>query len=79
MVTFASGCPAQSGLVEVGQEADAGNVAASRSESKGCCMGRKEDEEKERFDHAVMLGVYILGAAALVWAFITFVIMLFER
>lgn len=42
-------------------------------------MDRKDDEEKERFDHAIKLGVYILGAGALMWAFITFVIMVFER
>lgn len=41
-------------------------------------MGRKEDEEKERFDHAVKLAVYTLAAAVLMWTFITFVIMVFE-
>jgi hypothetical protein len=40
-------------------------------------MKQKRDDDPD-FDHIIKLAVYALGAMTLMWAFITFVIRLFE-
>ena len=40
-------------------------------------MNRKRKDDRD-FDHMIKVAVYALGAMALMWAFITFVIRHFE-
>ncbi len=40
-------------------------------------MNHKQDDDTE-FSHVVKVAVYALGAAALMWAFVSFVIRHFE-
>ena len=54
--------------------ASAGSVAYPTG---ACCMNRKRKDDRD-FDHMIKVAVYALGAMALMWAFITFVIRHFE-